>query len=104
MGRTLLRVFRAIKSQPKLEVVRRTSSAGILLSLSSCKLDGQLTYYVRAVTLRSHNMTRYCTLEDVPSAGSDCNTFLDLWNLDKETFSDFNPSVGKKCENWALGK
>jgi hypothetical protein len=49
-------------------------------------------------------MTRYCTLEDVPSAGSDCNTFLDLWNLDKETFSDFNPSVGKRCGNWALGK
>ncbi|XP_014551470.1 carbohydrate-binding module family 50 protein, partial [Bipolaris victoriae FI3] len=73
------------------------------LSPSSCKLDGQLTYCVRAVTLRSHNMTQYCTLEDVPSPGSDCNTFLGLWNLDKETFSDFNPSVGKKCENWALG-
>lgn len=73
------------------------------LSASSCRLDGQLTYCVREFTLRSQNMTQYCTLEDVPSPGSNCSTFLDVWNLDTETFAAFNPAVGDNCENWALG-
>jgi hypothetical protein len=71
---------------------------------SGCTLNGRLTCCVRQYTLRPHNMTGYCTMEDEPGPGTSCEKFLDLWRLDYETFADFNPGIGQKCENWQLGE
>jgi hypothetical protein len=85
-----------------------TTTADLVIwnpSLSSgCTLDGSLTYCVQQVTVRSHSITEYCTMDDMPTPGTNCTEFLDFWHLDYETFEAFNPGVGSKCENFAFGR
>ena len=67
-------------------------------------LDDKHTYCVQTSILHIANITQYCTLEDQPKFGQTCAEFLDLWDLDNETFEAFNPGFGANCDKWQLGE
>jgi hypothetical protein len=71
---------------------------------ASCVLDSKLTYCVQTSILHIATVTKYCTVEDQPSFGQTCEEFLDLWDLDYETFDAFNPGMGASCDKFQLGQ
>jgi len=71
---------------------------------ASCTLQENLNYCVQVFEDVPADTTEYCVRRSMTRQGDSCRRFLSGHGLAMEKFVAWNPSVGEKCEKFALGE